>query len=80
MGIVLQHRFLITEASMIQCLENWLKLKVNYTADNLFWCIIENNSNNSSRKSYLEEILSTSPPKILSQTDASSVYAVMKTS
>lgn len=65
---------------MIQCLENWLKLKVNYTADNLFWCIIENNSNNSSRKSYLEEILSTSPPQILSQTDASSVYAVMKTS
>lgn len=42
MGIVLQHRFLITEASMIECVENWLKLKVNYTADGLFLCIIEN--------------------------------------
>lgn len=40
--LFLQHRFLITEASMIQCLQNWLKLKVNYTADGLFWCIIEN--------------------------------------
>ena len=27
---------------MIECVENWLKLKVNYTADGLFWCIIEN--------------------------------------
>lgn len=44
MGIVLQHRFLITEASVIECVENWSELEVNYTADSLFLWIIENKS------------------------------------